>query len=454
MENPGRLIRSIPLAIALVAIAIRLAPLARSDLSFAFRPDDSFEYLQLADGMRHGCGFARLINGTCQPAEILRTPGYPLFLAAFGGNVRWVLAAQAILGGIVCLLVAQWVARYWNYTAAIAAELLIAFDLPSIVMSNEVMSEALFQFAVVAALGTPLLAASRPRSATSFAVLAGTMAAIALLIRPIGIVIPFLLPIPFLAARALAPRRRLITAALTFAIPALTLCGWSARNYYVARYPGLSTVGSINMYYYRAADIVARRRGILLAATRASFGARLGVPYERIYAAGIQSPELARRMDRMGFRVLEAHLFEAAVMTLQASIYLALSPIRSPLAMMMGTPGAFMGDGLNAGAPSASRILNTLRTILQSPLLSVLVVFEAVVTLLAWIGIAKAVIRCVRMPNEYRIWVLYLTVAGVFLMVLAAGGEADVRFRELGHNAGRQDQGGSLIHKASFQSGR
>ena len=86
MESATHLRRSIPLAIALIAIGIRLAPLLRSDLSFAFRPDDSFEYLQLADGMRHGCGFARLINGSCQPAEILRTPGYPLFLAALGGR--------------------------------------------------------------------------------------------------------------------------------------------------------------------------------------------------------------------------------------------------------------------------------------------------------------------------------------------------------------------------------
>ncbi len=430
MPFANRLKRSIPLAIALIAIAIRLAPLLRSDLSFAFRPDDSFEYLQLAAGMRQGCGFARLIDGSCQPAEILRTPGYPLFLAAFGGRVRWALATQAIAGGVVCLLVAGWVASRWNFSAAIAAELIIAFDLPSIVMSSEVMSEALFQFAIAVALAFPLLASTRPRIAAPAAVLAGVVAGFAVLIRPIGIILPVLLPVPFLMAHRLDRRQRLMTGAMAFAIPAVIVGGWSARNYHIARYPGLSTVGAINMYYYRAADIVARREGILLAATRASFGARLGVPYERIYEARVQSPELVRRMDRMGLRVVEAHPLDTAAMTLQACVYLALSPIRSPLAAMVGTAGVSAGDGLNAGALSAGRVRATLQTMLRSPMLSALVLFEALLTLLMWIGVVEALIRCARMRSkEYRLWVLYLTIAGVVLMVLAAGGEADVRFR-------------------------
>lgn len=429
MEFASRLIRPVPLAIALIAIAIRLAPLLRSDLSFALRPDDSFEYLELADGMSRGCGFARLINDSCQPAEILRTPGYPLFLDAFGGTVRWALAAQAILGGIVCLLVAAWVASRWNMTAAIVAELIIAFDLPSVVMSSEVMSEALFQLALVAALIPPLLACSRPRAAAPIAVLAGIAAGFAALIRPIGVVLPILLPLPFLAARGLPRSHRLIAATLAFAIPAMIVGGWSARNYYVARYPGFSTVGAINMYYYRAADIVARRQGILLAATRQTFGTRLGVPYERIYEARVQSPGLVRRMDRMGLQVVEAHPLEAAVMTLQGSAYLALSPIRSPLAAMMGTAGASTGDGLNAGAPSAARIRNTLRKMLQSPALTAAVLFEGLLTLLLWIGIVRAAVGLAKGGPEYRVWVIYLTIAGILLMVLAAGGEADVRFR-------------------------
>ncbi len=429
MKLEGRMMRLLPVAIALIAAAIRLAPLLRSDLSFAMRPDDSFEYMQLAHGIRHGCGFARLAGGSCQPPEILRTPGYPIFLALFGDSIRWVLAAQAIMGGVVCLLVAEWIGGCWNLSAGLAAELLIAFDLPSIVMSNEVMAESLFQLALTAALILALRVGSRPRNAILTAAFAVAFAGAAVLIRPIAIILPFLLPVPLLASSRLERRLRLAAAALAFAIPTLALCVWSSRNYYVARYPGLSTVGAINMYYYRAADIVARRRGILLAAARASFARRLGVPYERIYSAAVQSPELARRMNRMGFEVVESYPWQAAAMTLQAAAYLALSPIRSPLARMLGTQGATAGDGLNAGAPSLGRVRMALQSMFGSPLLTALVALEAGLTLVLWIGIANGLARCRRVPNDYQMWVVYLAVSGVLLMVLAAGGEADVRFR-------------------------
>jgi hypothetical protein len=116
-------------------------------------------------------------------------------------------------------------------------------------------------------------------------------------------------------------------------------------------------------------------------------------------------------------------------MTLQGVIYLALSPIRTPLAAMLGTAGGSFEEGLNAGAPSISRIRNTLRTMLRSPVLSVLVVFEAALTLALWVGVVAAFLRCTRAKPEYRLWVFYLAAAGVLLLALAAGGEADARFR-------------------------
>src|ERR1700746_3447558 len=81
----------IVVGIALVALLVRLAPLLRSDLSFAFIHDDSFWFMQHADGLTHGCGFARWVSGVCAPPEIMRTPGYPLMLTLMP-NARWTLA--------------------------------------------------------------------------------------------------------------------------------------------------------------------------------------------------------------------------------------------------------------------------------------------------------------------------------------------------------------------------
>jgi hypothetical protein len=427
----ARLLRRwmLPIVISLVTICLRLAPLARSDLSFAYYPDDSFEYIQLAEGMRNGCGFARLISGSCQRPEILRTPGYPVFLAAVGHNLRSALVVQAVLGGIVGVMVALWLTHEWNLIAGVAAQLFVGLDLPSIVMSNEVMAEGLFQALIVLAVFIPLLASNRPRWAVALALLGGMVGGLAALTRPIGIVLPLLLPLSYLTDRPIQRPRRLLAAALAVAMPLIIFAGWAARNYKVAQYAGLSTIGAIDMYYYRAADVVARQEGTILAATRESFGAHLGVSFEHIFEANVQSPALVRRMNRLSFGILAAHPVEALLMTIQSVIYVAVTPMRSPVARMMGTAGGTAGDGLNAGAPSVSRIRATLRTMLASPLLTTMVLFQVLLGFLLWIGLALALIRCVWAGGDYRQWVLCLCASGLLLIILAAGGEANVRFR-------------------------
>src|SRR5208282_4182738 len=97
----------------------------------------------------------------------------------------------------------------------------------------------------------------------------------------------------------------------------LTIVGWSARNYAVRGYFGLSWGASINLYFFRAAQVVAREKGAGLLPTQDEMGRRLGVGMDRIYDADIQSPALARRMDALAKEVLLAHPMEALAMTLE-----------------------------------------------------------------------------------------------------------------------------------------
>ena len=82
------------LALAMLGLALRLGPLLRAGV---LMDPDSTRYIELAQGLNHGCGFARWANGACATVEVFRTPGYPLILAAVG-NLRAVVAIQAILG--------------------------------------------------------------------------------------------------------------------------------------------------------------------------------------------------------------------------------------------------------------------------------------------------------------------------------------------------------------------
>jgi hypothetical protein len=415
-------------ALASVGVAIRLAPLMRADRTFVFRADDSYEYLQLAAGMRHGCGFARLIGGLCQSSEILRTPGYPVFLAIMP-SISLALFGQALMSGMLCFAVGWWLQRYWNRAAALVGEGLVAFDVPSLVMSSELMSEALFQCIVFFAVASALFLLFLPRRQLVTAICTGLATALAIMIRPIGILLPLLTPLPFLLMPSVDHRRRWVAGVVAFGIPAAVIVAWSIRNYRVADYPGLSTVSAINLYYYRAADVIARDQGTLLEATRKSFGSKLGVPYEHIYEANFQSPELTERMNHLAIGILRAHAVQALAMTFQSAIYVALVPMRSPLARLLGTLGGSAGEGLSSGAPSLSRLRQTLLTTFSSPLLSVAVLVETLLTIALWIGLFAAVVRCRQQRAMYRVTTLYLAAVGLILILLAAGGEADARFR-------------------------
>ena len=106
-------------------------------------------------------------------------------------SVRWALAAQALIGGVVCLLVAKWVANDWSFEAALFAERMIALDVSSIILASEVMAETLFQFFVLVALIPPLVviwrASDTPPSQSKIlvtAVVCGPLAGGAILVRP------------------------------------------------------------------------------------------------------------------------------------------------------------------------------------------------------------------------------------------------------------------------------
>src|ERR1700750_931272 len=62
---------------------------------------DSITYLVPARNLLRGLGFVDAAG----MAETLRTPGYPLLLAAFGGRIVWVVIAQHLLNVAIAVAV-------------------------------------------------------------------------------------------------------------------------------------------------------------------------------------------------------------------------------------------------------------------------------------------------------------------------------------------------------------
>jgi hypothetical protein len=423
------------LLIAISAIAVRLIPLWRGSVHFAIFPGgDSDQYRELAEGLRHGCGFARLLNGACTTPEILRTPGYPLLLTMQSG-VASTLVVQSVMAGAICWLVAHWLERRWNLAAALVAEAAVALDMPSVTMANLILSDALFQLLLVLAVLPPLGVATReyhPRNAWLEVILAAIASAFAILTRPIAILLPITTPLPLLFSSHVPRRNRFAFASLLFMVPTAVTSGWVLRNYAMTGYCGLSTISSVNLYLYRAADIIARSDHTSFEQAQRTLVGRLGLSLAEVYDSRPNSADVARQMMRLGKHIVVAHPREALIMTFESTLYMAAVPDRNALAWVLGLhdwqiqPGqaSLAAEPLTLTGVSA-QILRTL----QSPLLTFLVLFQGVLIGFTWLGMARALSLSLDRDRDYRLSILYLAAMAILFIVLAAGAEATVRFR-------------------------
>src|ERR1700691_3233592 len=127
----------------ILAFILRAMWLMRPGVDWAVGAD-SHLYLALARGLRAGCGFAPYIE-RCGPPELMRTPGYPVFLVPFLAHLRLAILMQAALGALVCFIVARFAGRRAGPVAGILAAIIVAADVPTILNSKELITEALFQ---------------------------------------------------------------------------------------------------------------------------------------------------------------------------------------------------------------------------------------------------------------------------------------------------------------------
>ena len=421
---PGKVCPWIFLLIALVALALRLAPLLRRGSDWAMANVDSARYTELADGIRAGCGFAPLLNGRCGRPEVLRTPGYSLLLAAIP-SLRLVVAVQAIIGAALCLAIGCFVHRLWDMHAALIAEAILAIDLPSIVQGSRILSDTLFQGLIASAILLQIAVIARglwDRRAIAMVSTASGLLAFAILVRPVGILLPIIAPLPLIFLAAFDWRKRATAMLLMFAIPALTTVGWAARN---AERTGVWTVttdAALDLYYFKAGGVVWYRSHQDFSDVMDALARRLGYPNANDYP---DTPAtLEPRMTSDAIHILLDDPVATILMTTRSFLWLIVVPDRGGLNELLGTQA-----GATSYLAATSEIGARFKQLFQSPLLTVLVLFQLILTALTWVGAAFAVIRLRgRPPREIAVVLIPFGVA-LAMILLASGAEAYARYR-------------------------
>lgn len=327
--------------------------------------------------------------------EFLRTPGYPVFIAAvyrvFGESATAILLAQVALSGVTVLIVYLLAARIWSAPIGLVAAALTTLEPLQNYTSGTLITESLATLLLVATTAVGFVALSRQRPRASLLFLVGVLMAGATLVRPVTYYLPLLVVLLLVVLRA---RRRAswldfgkMTAA--FLLPlVLIVGGWQFRNHERVGSWRLSGIEAKNLYLFRAAGVVARDEGI-------SFEESQHVLRQRAGRIGNESQgEYYGRMHRDGVDILKAHPLDTIVVTGKG----LLSEMLSVRTKFFG----FLGFGPVSG-------------VVQWIALALLLTFY----LVCLYGIGLVVRRC----RDLEAHALVIGVA-VYVLVVSAGPEA------------------------------
>jgi len=256
------------------------------------RPDwdvawsDQGGYQQLGAAMARSGEFTRFPESPIFIPEVIRTPGYPAFVAVvyrlFGEHTLPVALAQAIVFALICLIVYAIAGRIAGERAARVAAIMAALFPPLPYYGALVLTEVWTTFVLMAAMLVCIRAVQDGR--TRDFVIAGALFSCTTLVRPAFILLPFGLAaaMPLLVS-AQRNRRRIGQWAAFAAVAALVMVPWFTYNYvYVGRFT-LSPAGGIG-------------RGLWEGSWQGRWPGRLHDELTQTAAQGISSDELDARV--------------------------------------------------------------------------------------------------------------------------------------------------------------
>jgi len=443
LREPAHLRLAVLVGLPTFAFAVRIVWLARGGSAWAMTPD-SFQYLALRDGFLHRCGFAFWTGGACGTPDVFRTPLYPAFLALFGNSWRSALACQALLGALVCAAVVAFVYdRYGGASAAFAGGV-VATDVPSILNTKLVTTEALCQFTLT--IGVLLFLSGcypTPRTRSPFlrVTIGGLFVALSALARPAAISALPILVLVLLFAGKCSGTARIRLVALGLVLPTALLFAWMFRNYRVSGAWTVSTEGTQVLYFYTAPGVLSESSGESIESIRSEFASDLRLSgeqavsdcpgetsinesYNLIMCSLMAHPALARPMLRRSMSVIRSHPIQAVLITTEGFLRLALQP---------HFPGIGLSGILSYSQPAPSGL--TVKRLVFEAITWSTVTFEGAALVVIWLGVVKAIWWGFRVHplSDRAIPILFLLGAGVLLLLPAAPayGAWDTRYRIL-----------------------
>ncbi len=240
----------------IAAIAVRLALLAVTMVRFgssALVYADTTSYLEPGRNLLlHGRFFADGVP------DLVRTPGYPLFLAITSLLGLPAAAVGNVILSVFCVFLVWKLGRVvsGDDRIALGAAWIFAFEPVSLIYSYALMSDTLFIALLL--LSMERLAVFLRGRRLRFLVAAGLWLAAATFTRPITLYLPVALAVGLFLVLARVPGLRWKAPAVLLVSVLPWLAAWQFRNDIETGYSGFSSAGEINLYFQGASGVTAR----------------------------------------------------------------------------------------------------------------------------------------------------------------------------------------------------
>lgn len=413
-----------------ISFVLKLAILLSADAGYYFVGGDTKSYWPVAEALLEHGAFAPSPEEP-ETAETIRTPGYPLFMAAALGvwnDLRAVVLVQILVSTLTLWLVYQLAAWRWGpWTGALAVTIL-ALDPGSFAHSLLVLTESLFTLLFAAAVGCAAVFSERWQTRWIFA--AGVCLALAIHVRPIAYYFPMLLFAWLLFSGFWVGLRpgRIAKTVVAFLLPlALLVGGWQVRNQLRTGYSAFSSISGINLLFYRGAGVVALRDKVDLFEARRQLTGFSEFGRDVLYETPEEQVEpMAAIWTRQGLAVLKAHPGLVLQTQARSVIPLFLGIGHHALLPILGReipPAGPLGDLLRLDAGTYAE-----RWVFGRPLLWSFFVAEEgyllAVYLLVLVWPWLAFWRVGRQASDHCFWLGLL-----YLVAISLGPEAVARFR-------------------------
>jgi 4-amino-4-deoxy-L-arabinose transferase-like glycosyltransferase len=213
---------------------------------------DGAGYEQIARNVIEGNGYS-MDGAPPYTPDMLRTPGYPLFIIAtylaVGYRPEVVVLLQNVLSLITLYVAYRLAVRLFGSKEGLIAAALMSVDVGTIILANVTMTESLFMVLLVPATYCLFRGLDSPRGLAWMAA-AGALLGLATLVRPVGVYLVLLL-LPFVWWSIRQPwRERLARALILLVTFALPLVPWSYRNLRTFGSPNILLAQSVTLQYH------------------------------------------------------------------------------------------------------------------------------------------------------------------------------------------------------------